>query len=369
MAKNTKMQKAKELKNDEFYTLYSDIEAEVNAYLEYDPNTFKDKVVLLPCDDPEWSNFTLYFAENFQKLGLRKLISTSFAIESKNFKEKDWQPTLFEQTNPIFDIDKTRIRGKIFTLDRDIDGDGRIDRNDLVWSYIDCNGDYRSDEVTALRDEADIIVTNPPFSMFRDFVAWIIEAHKRFLIIGSKNTPTYKEIAPLILTNQIWSGYSAWSGGMWFETRNLDDVDRYDANGVPLKNVAACWFTNMEHGRRHEPLGLLTMRENIKHSKRKEVRGKEYLHYLNYDALEVPYTESIPADYDGLMGVPPTFIEKFCPDQFELVGYSLALGTNKPKNLPKNKQGGPAFYVEEDGEIIRKSFRYVIRHKHPQKEN
>ena len=179
---NAKLSEAKNAKNDEFYTQYEDIQREVNAYLEYNPDVFRGKTVLLPCDDPEWSNFTRFFAQNFENFGLKKLISTSFAHESKNFKGA-YQLSLFEEEAPQFDEDKTKTHGKIFTLTRDSNKSGVIDIDDLEWQYLEGDGDFRSDEVKALRDEADIIITNPPFSLFREFVAWIVEADKDFIII------------------------------------------------------------------------------------------------------------------------------------------------------------------------------------------
>ena len=155
--------------NDEFYTRYNDIQDEINAYIEYDENVFRDKTVLLPCDDPEWSNFTKFFAQNFERFGLKKLISTSYAIESKNVNW-DWEPTLFETQNPQYDIIKTRCRGKIFTMERDACTNHKLNINDLKWRYLEGDGDFKSEEVRALRDEADIIVTNPPFSLFRVFL-------------------------------------------------------------------------------------------------------------------------------------------------------------------------------------------------------
>jgi len=202
---NTKLSEAKNAKNDEFYTQYEDIQREVNAYLEYNPDVFRDKTILLPCDDPEWSNFTKFFAQNFENFGLKKLISTSFAHESKKFKGI-YQLSLFEEESPQFDKSKTTTHGKIFTLTRDNNKSGSIDIDDLEWHYLEGDGDFRSDEVKALRDEADIIITNPPFSLFREFVAWIVEANKKFLIIGNQNAITYKEIFPLIKENKIWIG-------------------------------------------------------------------------------------------------------------------------------------------------------------------
>lgn len=316
---NTKLSDAKIAKKDEFYTQYQDIEKEVNAYLEYNPDVFKNKTVLLPCDDPEWSNFTRYFAQNFERLGLKKLISTSYAIESKKFKT-DWVPTLFETENPIYNVERSRVCGKIFILDHDANANGRIDIDDLQWHYLEGDGDFRSAEVTALRNEADVIVTNPPFSMFHEFLAWIIETEKQFLMICNKNCVTYKDVFPLFKNNKVWSGRTEWSGGMWFETKYKDDVDKV-VDGIDMKNVASIWITNMEHGRRHQPLPLMTMVDNLKFSKHKEIRGKEsYDKYENYDAIEVPYTDAIPNDYDGVMGVPISFLDKYCPEQFEIVG-------------------------------------------------
>lgn len=316
---NSNLSNAKNAKNDEFYTQYQDIEKEVNAYLEYNPDVFNNKTVLLPCDDPEWSNFTRYFAQNFERLGLKKLISTSYAIESKKFKT-DWVPTLFETENPIYNVERSRVCGKIFILDHDANANGRIDIDDLQWQYLEGDGDFRSAEVTALRNEADVIVTNPPFSMFHEFLAWIIETEKQFLMICNKNCVTYKDVFPLFKNNKVWSGRTEWSGGMWFETKYKDDVDKV-VDGIDMKNVASIWITNMEHGRRHQPLPLMTMVDNLKFSKHKEIRGKEsYDKYENYDAIEVPYTDAIPNDYDGVMGVPISFLDKYCPEQFEIVG-------------------------------------------------
>ncbi len=324
MAKNSNLSQAKAAKNDEFYTQYADIQKEVNAYFEYNPDVFRGKTILLPCDDPEWSNFTKFFAQNFEFFGLRKLISTSYAIESKKYKT-DWQPTLFETENPLYDIDKSRICGKIFTLERDTNGSGKIDIDDLEWQYLKDDGDFSKDEVRCLRDEADIIITNPPFSLFREFLAWIMDANKQFLILGNKNAVTYKEVFPLIKDNKLWSGRTEWAGGLWFETTNADDVDKV-INGKNFKNVPSIWFTNIEHRRRHEPLQLMSMEDNILYSRHKEIKGLGYRHYDNYDAIEVPYTDAIPNDYEGVMGVPISFLDKYCPEQFEIVGATESEG-------------------------------------------
>ena len=356
---------AKAAKNDEFYTQYADIQKEVNAYLEYNPDTFRDKTVLLPCDDPEWSNFTRFFAQNFERLGLRQLISTSYDVESKKYK--NYQPTLFETESPWYDVDKTRIKGKIFELTRDTNGNGRIDMDDLEWHYLEGDGDFRSKEVCALRDEADIIVTNPPFSLFREFMSWIIDADKLFLIIGNKNAIGYKEIFPLIKANRIWYGPSITGGDREFmvpkDYETHSESLRVDDRGYKYLRVPGVhWFTNLEHGRRHEPMKLMTKQDNIRYSRHKKVREHEYAHYINYDAIDVPYTEAIPDDYEGEMGVPISFLDKYCPEQFEIIGHSLQLAD---MNIIKQKQGkaggGPRFYIEEDGKLIRLYERIVIR--------
>lgn len=325
---NNSLKKAKAAKNDEFYTQYHDIEVEMNAYLEYDPDVFRGKTILLPCDDPEWSNFTRYFVARFKELGIGKLISTSYAQDSKNYKA-DWQPTLFETRNPRYEADKSAIRGKTFTLTHDTNRNGKIDIDDLEWEYLEGDGDFRSDEVTALRDEADVIITNPPFSLFREFLAWIVEGGKKFAIIGNMNAITYKEVFPLIMDNEIWLGATGNGNDMVFgvpEGAKVDERDRakaarlgYVGNYTRLGN--SCWFTSIEHGRRHQPLSLMTMKDNLRYSKHKEIRGKKaYDHYDNYDAIEVPFTDAIPSDYKGVMGVPVSFLIKYCPEQFEILG-------------------------------------------------
>ena len=336
---NESLSAAKAAKNDEFYTQYYDIEREINAYLEFDPDVFRGKTVLLPCDDPEWSNFTLYFAQHFQTLGLKKLISTSYAPESKKYKTP-YQPSLFEQDAPQFDPNKTSVRGKIFVLDHDIDGDGRIDFHDLEWRYLDGDGDFRSDEVTHLRDEADIIVTNPPFSLFREFLSWIVEADKKFVIIGNMNALTYREVFPLIKDNKIWLGNGFHNGNAYFRPvgeREYASGVKDDSTGL-VKFRNCCWFTNLDHGRRHQPLSLMTMEENIMYSKHKEVRGVGYIRYDNYDAIEIPFTDAIPDNYDGFMGVPISFLDKFCPDQFDIIGITESEGKGASNGIYNNQQ-------------------------------
>ena len=334
---NSNLTSAKKAKNDEFYTQYHDIEKEVTAYVEFNPNVFRDKTVFLPCDDPEWSNFTKFFAQNFQTLGLKKLVSTSYAAESK--KLGAYQPSLFEMESEKYDKAKTAQKGKIYTLTCDKSGDGRIDVNDLDWDYLAGDGDFRSEEVKALRDQADVIITTPPFSLFREFLAWVVEADKQFLIIGNKNIVTFKEVFPLIKDNKMWAGRTSWGGGLWFETKNPDDVDKVVDN-VNMKNVSSAWFTNLDHGRRHERISLMTIEDNLKYSKHKEIQGrKSYHEYDNYDAIEVPFTDAIPSDYEGVMGVPISFLDKYSPEQFEILGI-----TDRDNNSGmKTKE-----YTEED---------------------
>ena len=324
---NENLHGAKKAKNDEFYTQFHDIEKEMNAYLEYDPEVFKGKTVLLPCDDPEWSNFTKYFAQNFDKLGLKKLISTSYAPNSKP-KEIPYQPTLFEIDSPDFDESKTQSNGKIFTLSGDRTGDEVINVDDLEWGYLDGDGDFRSEEIKALRDEADVIITNPPFSLFREFLAWIVEADKRFALIGNMNAITYKEVFPLIKDNRMWLGATANSTDLVFRVpagfivaeSDREKAARLGYIGDYTRLGNACWFTNLDHGRRHRPLPLMTEADNIKFSKHKQVKDVRYQKYDNYDAIEIPFTDAIPSDYDGVMGVPISFLDKYNPEQFEIVG-------------------------------------------------
>lgn len=319
---NSKLAEAKRAKNDEFYTQYADIEKEITAYLEFNPDVFRGKTILLPCDDPEWSNFTKYFAQRFESLGLKKLISTSYAVASKNYKGV-YQPTLFEMNDPQFDKIKTKKNGKIFTLTHDKTGDHKVNVDDLKWHYLKGDGDFRSDEIKKLRDEADIIITNPPFSLFREFLAWIIEAGKQFVIISNLNAITYKEVFPLIKNDEMWLGNGFHAGNAYFSTPFAKDygegVYNPETGLVKFRNV--CWFTNLDHGRRHQPLPLMTMSDNLKYSKHKEIQGKKsYTRYDNYDAIEVPFTDAIPSDYEGVMGVPISFLDKYSPDQFEILG-------------------------------------------------
>jgi len=396
---NDNLGAAKKAKNDEFYTQYEDIEKEMNAYLDYDKNVFKNKTILLPCDDPEWSNFTKYFAQNFEKLGLKKLISTSYAPNSKNLDDL-FAPTEYEIGSLKYDKSKSESNGRIFTLTKDTNKDKRIDFRDIEWDYLEGDGDFRSEELIALRDESDIVITNPPFSLFRAFLSWIIEGNKRFAVIGNMNAITYKETFPIIQRNEMWLGATNFNVGMYFavppgfvyaptykfeRTKNGQAVNR-----VP----GVCWFTNLEHGRRHKPMPLMTMADNVKFSKHKEVKDVGYQKYDNYDAIEVPFADAIPSDHEGVMGVPISFLDKYNPEQFEILGatqrgcHDLVPDTKKydsywevrPNGSPTGSSGGKTnenaniagndgkknYFENSDGHIVQSAYqRIFIRHRKP----
>ncbi|HEM48925.1 MAG TPA: DNA methyltransferase, partial [Caldithrix sp.] len=386
---NINLQDAKRAKNDEFYTQYNDIEKEIAAYVEYNPDVFRGKTILLPCDDPEWSNFTKFFAQNFERFGLKKLISTSYALESKKYKY-EYQPTLFETNDAQFDINKTNKNGKIFTITHDKTGDGKIDVNDLEWNYLVGDGDFRSNEIKKLRDEADMIITNPPFSMFREFLNWVV-TDKQFLVIGNMNAITYKEVFPLIKENKVWLGATANGSDMVFGVPKGAEVAEKDRQKAARMGYVgdytrlgnSCWFTNLDHGRRHQPLPLMTMKDNLKYSKHIEIRDKEsYEQYENYDAIEVPFTDAIPSDYDGIMGVPNSFLGKYSPEQFLILGmcenedlYNLktrVYTTAECKKAYFEKFGKKGTYdlnasgvVIRDGLLVKVYQRVLIKHKKP----
>ena len=345
---NSNLTSAKNAKNDEFYTQYRDIEKEINAYLEFNPDVFKDKTILMPCDDPEWSNFTKFFAQSFERLGIKKIISTSFAPDSKLYKS-NYQPTLFETQNPQFDQEKTVKNGKIFILENDNNADEKIDIYDLKWQYLKGDGDFNSDEIKKWRDQADFIITNPPFSLFRNFLNWIMEANKPFCIIGNMNAITYKEVFPLIKENKIWLG----------ATSGAKTYIKPDKTEQKMGNT--CWFTNIEHGRRHQPRPLMTLEDNKKYSKHKEIKSIGYQKYDNYDAIEVPFSDAIPSDFQGVMGVPISFLDKYCPEQFEILGNDTDIKEGKLPELIKTEWKGKLDrgYVNKN----RIYGRILIKHK------
>lgn len=298
---NKNLHNAKMAKNDEFYTQYPDIQKEINAYLEYDPNVFKGKTILLPCDDPELSNFTKFFVQNFEKLGLKKLISTCYVNTKQIYLNNDCLQN-FNSHGKILVITKENLNSK--------------------WQYLKGDGDFRSSEIKALRDGSDFIITNPPFSLFREFVSWIFETDKKFLIIGNMNAITYKEVFTLFKDNKLWLGNGFFNGNAFFAIpESIDDV--YHKKTKLVKSVNCWWYTNIAHCRRHKPLSLLTKNDNLRFNKKlKNFKYQNiYKKYDNYDAIEIPLTEAIPSDYDGVMGVPITFLNKYCPEQFEIVKF------------------------------------------------
>lgn len=270
-----------------------------------------------------------------------------FTVFLKNNVFEYQQLSFLEINSPQYDSKKTKTYGKIFILENKKKHLAKVDINDLKWSYLEGDGDFRSDEVKALRDEADIIITNPPFSLFREFLAWIVEAKKQFLIIGNINCITYKEVFPLIKTNQVWlgNGMGRWITGFIVpDGYSLYGTEARIEDGKRIVATNNClWLTNLDHGRRHQELELMTMADNIKFSKHKEIRGKQYYKYDNFDAIDVPYTDAIPNDYDGVMGVPITFLDKYNPEQFEIIGcsydYGRPLGWDTTINMTVSIEG------------------------------
>ena len=346
-ATNVLLQKAKKSKSDEFYTQYVDIQKEVEAYLEYNPGTFRDKVVYCNCDDPFESNFFRYFILNFERIGLKQLITTSY----KPSPVANTQLQLFGDNETL---KQTKGRPKVtankFIINSvgDIDGDGEFSLIDVAlqlkqnkkneWTPLDGDGDFRSVESIELLKQADFVITNPPFSLFREFIKQLVEYDKKFLIIGNINSISYREVFSLVKENKAWlgTGMGRWiSGFIVPETYELYGTEaRIDEDGNRIIATNNClWLTNLDHGKRHQPLPLMTMNDNIKFSSHKDIKGAGYKKYDNYDAIEVPYTDAIPNDYDGLMGVPMTFLDKYNPEQFEIVGSDYEIKEGKLPNI------------------------------------
>lgn len=284
---NASLHAAKDAKNDEFYTRLEDINEEMNHY----EDKFHDKVVFCNCDDPTWSNFWKYFHMNFEYLGLKKLITTHYEA------------------------------GEVQTYKIEYTGGNDLDFEYGVVTPLEQNGDFRSDECVALLDEADIVVTNPPFSLFREYVALLMEHKKDFIIIGPKNAITYKEIFPLIKNNKLWLGYGFKAGNAYFIVPDGTDTSQYakgvydeTTNTVKFRNCT--WFTNIDHSKRHE-----TLETSYYYEKKDTLYPELYPKYDNYDAISVDKLAEIPCDYKGVMGVPITFLEKYNPDQFEIVKF------------------------------------------------
>lgn len=311
MSLNKNFNKAKQSKNDEFYTQLYDIENELKHYKEY----FKDKVVYCNADDPRVSKFFHYFSYNFDHLGLKKLITTCYQNQDMD---------LFSMHN------KESAIALIYEGEKD---NGKIPSVENIGIVeLEGDGDFRSKEAIEFLKEADIVVTNPPFSLFREYITQLMEYEKKFIVIGNYGSIIYKEIFPLIQNNKLWTGVSPRS--MNFETPDGQ-----------IKTVNAKWFTNLDTPKRHEELILY-----------KKYTPEQYPKYVNYDAIEVERVSDIPMDYDGYMGVPITFIESYNPDQFELIGYSLELAEPMSNYARKGEymQGGKKFYLEKEN----KNYRY-----------
>jgi len=393
---NLGLHAAKAAKQDEFYTQYVDIQKEVEAYLEFDRDTFRDKVVYCNCDDPFESNFFKYFASNFIRLGLRKLVTTSY----DGSPIAGAQLTLDEYIQGNQQRQEPRALAIEIDEVSDLNGDGATGIDD-VRLFLEANphkrtplsegGDFRSQECISLLKEADIVVTNPPFSLFREYISQLIAHKKKFLIIGNTNAITYKEIFPHIRDNKLWLGCTNFNVGMFFEVPShwvrFHHID--NESGRKFARVStSCWYTNLDHGRRHEPLSLMSITENLKYGK--NLKGMtEYLKYDNFDAIEVGTYKEIPSDHDGMMGVPVTFLDKYNPDQFEIVGYeySEVLRTKTyPSQIQVDKQGrkstvkklndvcaikverpprGQTYYIVEGDYFVAPYKRLFIRHLAP----
>lgn len=291
MAKNDNLHKAKRAKADEFYTQLSDIENECKHYWEH----FKGKTILCNCDDPRVSNFFRYFSLNFEHLGLKKLIATCY---------KSNQIEMFSEQNSE--------KAVYIEYYGDKNGNRTVDDNELEIKELQGDGDFRSAECVELLKEADIVVTNPPFSLFREYVAQLVEYDKKFLIIGHQNAITYKEIFPLLKENKMWLGYGFKGAAGHFISKYEDVATAGDHREGMIRVSGVTWFTNLEHKKRHEEL-ILYKEYNP------EKFPNEYPKYENYNAIEVSKTAEIPMNYNGVMGVPITFMNKYNPEQFELI--------------------------------------------------
>lgn len=285
---NKKLKKARSAKNDEFYTRLTDIEDELRHYKHH----FKNKTVLCNCDDPRVSNFFTYFSYKFEALGLKRLITTCYKNKQRDFFSKN-------DSNKAIWLEYTG----------DGNENGIPDPEEIGINYFEDNGDFRNPECIELLKQADIVVTNPPFSLFREYVAQLIEYKKKFLIIGNKNAVTYKEIFPLLMDNKIWVGVRPMNKDFWLYVPDGEPYEKLDEEGKHIKHIMGCWYTNLNHKKRNEELKLF-----------KRYTPEEFPKYDNYDAIEVGKVTDIPRDYPGVMGVPITFFDKYNPDQFEVIG-------------------------------------------------
>lgn len=295
MSKNENLRAAQRAKKDEFYTQLTDIENELRHYKSH----FRDKVVYCNCDDPRVSNFFQYFSLKFEHLGLKKLVTACYKNQEMDlFSRHDCEKAVYLE------------------YDGDQDGNRRADPREIEVKHLKGDGDFRNLECIELLKQADIVCTNPPFSLFREYVAQLMKYEKKFLIIGPRNAITYKEVFPLIKGDRIWLGHGFQAGNAYFKTNNPDSfapgVYNPETGLVKFRNVV--WYTNLDHNKRHEELILY-----------KEYSPEEFPKYDNYDAIEVNKVKDIPEDYDGVMGVPITFLDKYNPEQFEIIGLDRPL--------------------------------------------
>jgi hypothetical protein len=337
MTSNSSLSSAKQAKKDEFYTQLSDIETELRHY----KNHFKGKTVLCNCDDPYESNFFKYFAMNFNHFGLKKLVATSYL----GSPVAGSQVPLFELAGHPASRKEKRGSSKAFKVEithvPDMNDDGAIDlmdveqllRNDAnTLTPLEGDGDFRSEEAVALLRESDVVVTNPPFSLFREYVSLLLEHNKQFIIIGSMNALTYKQVFPHIMEGRFWLGHGFSSGTAYFFTPNPSEYGSnvYDPETGLVKFGNVTWFTNLDISKRKEELILY-----------KTYNPKDYPHYDNYDAIEVSRTADIPRDYAGIMGVPITLLERHNPEQFEIVGVTQSWFDARSKVYPRQVQVNP----------------------------
>lgn len=359
---NKNLNAAKTAKKDEFYTQLTDIERELQHYWPH----FRDKVVLCNCDDPYESNFFKYFALRFNQLGLKKLICTCY-----NGSPVQGNELLLHFEG--FDSEPTKIAYKVeITEVRDLNGDGAVDLSDVryllqndknVLSILK-TGDFRDPECIELLKQADIVVTNPPFSLFREFIGQLVELDKKFLIVGHQNAIHYKEVFPLIKNNQVWFGYGFKGAAAHFLSPYEDTATSGDHRKGMIRVSGVNWFTNLEIPKRHEEFDLVC-----------RYSAEEYPTYENYNAIEVSKAADIPYDYDGAMGVPTTFLDKYNPEQFEIIGLAegelgkelgLRPFNRELKKLNKSLRDGQVFYLKNG--IPQKPYsRILIRNKHPKK--
>lgn len=383
MAKvNTHLRSAKKAKNDEFYTQFSEIQKEIEAYLEYDPNTFRGKVVYSNSDDPFESNFFRYFALNFNRLGLKRLITTSY----KPSPIANTQIGLFGDDKTIKQVKgRPKVTANKFIINEvhDMDDDGAFNLTDIAeqlkanknneWSPLEGDGDFRSDECVDLLKQSDVVVTNPPFSLFREYIAQLIDYDKQFIVIGNMNAITYREIFKLIKNNQMWLGAGKNDGrNVWYQVPESYTTYHKIEDGKKYAFVAGTvWFTNIDHGRLHKQLSLMKETDVIKYSTK-----KPFDKYYNFDAIEVSKVKNIPSDYDGVMGVPISFLNKHNPHQFEILGLGISnsgleIGVlpykaehkKYRKEIQKRGAVDGDLYMYIDGEVIVPYARVLIKHR------